>query len=95
MRMAIRANYPAVVLGSLLGCFKDIRNVSDLQSRLVGFYLRLHQLFLPLMQGFSIIQSFGEIIQNQLSFGAFGIMESSGDQKNQHFIPKSGLLSRP
>ena len=33
-----------------------------------------------LMEGFGLMKSFGEIIQNQLLFEGFGIMKSCGDR---------------
>ena len=32
------------------------------------------------MEGFGLMKSFGEIIQNQLLFEGFGIMKSFGDR---------------
>ena len=36
-----------------------------------------------LMEGFGLMESFREIIQNQLLFEGFGIMKSFGDQNKK------------
>ena len=48
-----------------------------------------------LMEGFGLMKSFREIIQNQLLFEGFGIMKSFGDRKKKLILnPNFGYICR-